>query len=109
MSGGWNQRIPPGVARCTCRPRRLLWAMLSPNASAGCCDRSCCQARVSAVMCTRDEVAALRLQAHREGWLCPRCGEPVARHWKGFLCVDARTQALREKKQASYHPTGRTP
>lgn len=104
MSGGWNQRIPPGVARCTCATRRDLWARLRPEAGQPCCERSCCQARVSAVICTRDEVTSLRLRARYERWLCPRCGVPVEKHWHSFECVDQSVKALRAKKQASYHP-----
>lgn len=101
---GWNARIPEGVARCTCTERRRLWAMLSPQASAGCCTRSCCQARVSAVMCTRDEVLALRAQAMHQRWMCPRCGEPVTKHARNFECLDRSVMNVRAKKQARYHP-----
>ena len=101
--GGWNQRIPPGVARCTCEVRRLRWAQLSPDAGNPCCGRSCCQAAHAAVVCTRDEVLALRSQAQGQRWTCPRCGEPVWKHTRNFDCVDQSVKALRAKKQASYH------
>ena len=101
MAGGWNQRIPPGVARCTCAARRVHWAMLSPQMNQPCCTRSCCQARVSAVMCTREEVWALRGQAVNEGWTCPRCGEPIAAHWRGFECLDQSVKRLRAQKGAN--------
>lgn len=100
---GWNAKIPEGVARCACRQRREWWAMLSPDAGQGCCGRSCCTAKVSVVMATREEIEALRKRAFTEQWMCPRCGAPLQRHQRNYQCLDARTKALRAKKQVSYH------
>lgn len=100
-AGGWNQRVPPGVARCTCRARRADWAMLHPDAQRGCCERSCCTARLSVIIATREEIAQLRTQCYAGAWRCPRCGEPVSAHHHNFHCLDQSVKRLRAKKQAS--------
>jgi hypothetical protein len=97
--GGWNQPIPPGVVECHCGDRRIAWARLSLMASQGCCDRPCCTAKQSAIMTTALEVHLLRAQAQRERWTCPRCGHPVAIHWRNFQCIDRSVTALRERKR----------
>jgi hypothetical protein len=95
-AGGWNQRIPPGIVRCACRSRQLLWARLSARAGAPCCTRLCCQAPRAAIVTDRASILALRTQCLRERWVCPRCGQPVSLHQRNFECLDAPTRAIRE-------------
>ena len=53
-------------------------------------------------MVTREEVAALRAQAQREGWLCRRCGAEVWAHQRGFECLDGGTRAIRKLRARGY-------
>lgn len=97
---GWNQRLPPGVTRCECAERRLWWARLSPEMRRGCCYRACClgDGPPVVIMASREEILALRQQALLEGWDCPRCGRPVARHQRNFECLDQSVTRRREQK-----------
>lgn len=98
---GWNARTPPGVRRCECVLRREWWARLSPQMTQGCCGMACCQQGGPVlVTASRAELQQLRTLAAYEGWPCPRCGQPIAAHWRGFECVDQRTRALRAKKRS---------
>jgi hypothetical protein len=96
--GGWNQRLGPGVARCTCRTRRLYWASLDPRAEYPCCGLPCCLAPHAAIVSTRDEILALRAQVLRRGLACARCGQAIALHHHNFECLDACTRAIRALK-----------
>lgn len=96
--GGWNQRVPPGVARCACRDRRFYWAYLDKRAGQPCCSRPCCLAPHAAIVSTREEILALRRQIVAERWPCPRCGQPIALHQRNFECLDALTRAVRERR-----------
>lgn len=102
-NGGWNVPIPPGVVECHCGDRRVAWARLSLLAHQGCCSRPCCTAPKSAIMTTALEIHLLRAQAQREGWTCPRCGQPVAIHWRNFQCVDRSVSALRAVRAQTQH------
>ena len=107
MSGGWNAKTPPGVARCGCVPRREAWARLNWEvAGRACCGRSCCRAPVSLVVCTREELAQLRARCRADGWACPRCGAPVLAHQRGFACVDPLARLTQYRRS---HRQGGTP
>jgi hypothetical protein len=93
--GGWNQRIPPGVARCACHTRQLRWARLNARAGEPCCGAPCCRAPRAAIVSDRALIVALRAQCLRERWQCPRCGQPIAAHQRNFECLDALTRAVR--------------
>ena len=100
---GWNAGVPAGAVRCGCAPRREAWAQLDwAGAGTACCYRACCAVGAGpvAVMATRQEVWALRGEAVREGWRCPRCGEPVAAHARNYECLDALTRQIRAIKLA---------
>ena len=71
-------------------------------AGTACCYRECCAEGPApvAIMATRQEVWALRGEAVQRAWVCPRCGEPVARHARNYECVDELTRQVRAFKQA---------
>jgi hypothetical protein len=71
-------------------------------AGTACCYRECCREGPApvAIMATRQEVWALRGEAVGQGWVCPRCGEPVAAHWRGFECIDTLTRRIRAIKRS---------
>jgi hypothetical protein len=91
---GWNQRLPPGVARCACRDRRFYWAHLDPRAGRPCCTAPCCRAPHAAIVSTRAQIVALRAQTR--DWPCPRCGQAIGLHQRNFECLDALTRAVRD-------------
>lgn len=98
---GWNAGAN-GAVRCSCATRMLYWANLDRRMGEPCCALPCCATGSGpvAIMATRDEVLRLRARAVRERWSCPRCGVPIAAHWRGFECLDRLVRQIRAFKQA---------